>query len=150
MPANIVGYSKLVRTINATAAGTTAVNGSAIDMSGWDGISFIAAFGTLTATQVTSLKAQGGAASNLSDAADLAGTSTGTMADGDSNKALALDVYRPRQRYIRVVVVRGTANAVVDGVVAILYRGRQLPLATQDTTMSLAPKVVYAPAPGTP
>lgn len=134
---NLGKSSKCSRPINATAAGTSAVNGSTVDMTGFDSVLFIAAIGTLTATQVTSLKAQGGAASNGSDAADITGANTSAMADGDSNKLLVLDVVRPQFRYVRPVVVRGTANAVVDGCVAIQYNiaGRS-PLQTQDTTVS--------------
>lgn len=49
---------KVLRALNAVAAGTSVQNGSAIDMQGYDGVMFVAAFGTLTATAVTGLKAQ--------------------------------------------------------------------------------------------
>ncbi len=139
---------KITRVLNAVAAGTSNQNGSAVDMSGFDGVMFIASFGTLTATQVTSLKAQQGNLSNMSDAADLAGTNVGPLADGDSNKALVLDVYRPTDRYVRPVVVRGTANAVIDSVIAIQYRGRKMPV-VQDTTTIAANEQHVSPAEGT-
>ncbi len=146
---NLLKGTKITRVMNAVAAGVTNQNGTTLDMSGFDGVMFIASFGALTATQVTSLKAQQGQQSNLSDAADLAGTLTGPMADADGNKVLVLDVYRPAERYVRCVVQRGTANAVIDGVVAIQYRGRKTPIA-QDSTYVSASKQLTSPAEGAP
>lgn len=145
---NLLKDIKVTRVLNAVAAGTSNQNGATLDMSGWDGVLFIAAVGTLTSTQVTGLKAQQGNASNMSDAADLAGSAVGPFADADGNKALALDIYRPLERYVRCVVTRGTANAVIDGVIAIQYRGRKSPV-TQDTTYIAANKQLVSPAEGT-
>lgn len=144
---NLIKNVKVTRVMNAVAAGTSDQEGSVLDMQGFDGVVFVAAFGTLTASQVTSLKAQQGAASNLSDAADLEGTATGPLADGDGNKLLVLDVYRPQERYVRCVVDRGTANAVIDGVIAIQYAGAKLPIA-QGSTVAFAEAHV-SPAEGT-
>lgn len=145
---NLLKDTKVTRVLNAVAAGTSAQNGSAVDMSGFDGVTFILMVGALTATQVTSLKAQQGNASNMSDAQDLANTLVGPLADGDSNKCLVLDVYRPTDRYVRPVVNRGTANAVIDGVIAIQYRGRKSPV-VQDTTTIAANEQHVSPAEGT-
>lgn len=145
---NLLKGIKVTRVMNAVAAGTTSQNGSTLDMSGWDGVLFVAQLGTLTATQVTGLKAQQGNASNMSDAADLINTAVGPLADGDSNKCLALDIYRPLERYVRCVVTRGTANAVIDGVIAIQYRGRKAPV-TQDTTTIAANESHVSPIEGT-
>jgi hypothetical protein len=138
---------KVTRVMNAVAAGTTDQNSSAIDMQGWDGVVFLAAFGALTATQVTQIKVQQGQQSNLSDAADLAGTNVGPLADTDGNKLLAVDVYRPQERYVRCVVDRGTANAVIDGVLALQYKGRVKPV-TQDSSVAFVEKHA-SPAEGT-
>ena len=142
---------KFSRQINATAAGVTAVNGSGVDMQGWDGVLFICAIGTLSATQVTSLKAQSDTQANFATAADTAGSNTGPYADADSNKMLVLDVYRPAKRYVRPVVLRATANAVIDGVIAIQYKGGKLPLAAGliDVTQK-ALKTLVSPADGAP
>lgn len=140
---------KLTRVINATAAGTSAVNGAIIDMADFEGVQFVVALGALTATQVTSLKAQHGDAANLSDAADMAGTLTGPALDADSNKTLVLDVNRPTKRYIRVVVNRATANAVIDSGMALQYGPKKKPT-TNDATTTSATKSVVSPAAGTP
>jgi hypothetical protein len=138
---------KTIRVLNAVAAGTTDQNSSVVDTAGYEAVRFVALFGALTASQVTSVKVQQGALSDGSDMADLEGTSTGPLADADSNKALIVEVVRPRERYVRLVVDRGTANAVIDGVIAELYQPRVMPI-TQDTTVSAAEKHA-SPAEGT-
>lgn len=144
---NMLKCCKITRVMNAVAAGTTDQNSTEVDMQGWDGVLFIAAFGALTATQVTQIKAQQDAVTGMGSAADLAGTLVGPLADGDGNKCLALDVYRPQERFVRCVVDRGTANAVIDGVIAIQYKGRKAPV-TQGTTIAFAEAHV-SPAEGT-
>ena len=61
----------------------------------------------------------------------------------DSNKTLIVDLWRPTKRYVRAVVVRGTANAVVDGVILELYRSKTKGV-TADTTVSQQ-KVLQSP-----
>ena len=123
----ILNDTKLALPVNATVAGTTVVNGTAIDTQGYDGVAFVCSLGALTATQVTSLKAQQGDLANGSDAVDIAGAATAAAADADSNKLLVVDVRRPTHRYVRPVVLRATANAVINSVIAILYRGAVAP-----------------------
>ena len=126
------------RSVNATAAGTTAVNGAAVDMQGFEGVMFVALLGTLTATQVTKLQVQYSADgstnwTNITDDAIGGTLSTGAAADADSNKIMWIDIYRPKQRYLRAVVSRGTANAVIDGVLAIQYHPALQPTALDAT-----------------
>ena len=59
------------------------------------------------------------------------------LADTDGNKMLVAEAYRPKCRYIRAVVVRGTANAVIDGVIAEKIVKHPVPY-TRDTTQALA------------
>ena len=135
---NLSKQINVVRLVNATVAGSTAVNGTHVDMDGWDGVIFVCFLGTLTATQVTSLKAQNGSLANDTDQADITGVVTGAAADGDSNKMLVLDVYRPLKRYVRPVVNRATANAVIDAVFAIQYQGDKYGNTTADASVSQA------------
>ncbi len=144
---NLTKYGKLTRVINATAAGTSDVNGSAIDMKGYDSVTFIVGFGTITATAVTSIKIQQGAVSNLSDAADLAGTGI-SVADDDDNQIVAVEVVRPQKRYLRVTVDRGTANAVIDFGIAVQTISYKEPV-THDSTTVIGSETHYSPAEGT-
>lgn len=106
-------------------AGTTAINGTTLDMSGFEGVLMIVTFGVITAGAVTSIKAQQGNASNLSDAADLLGSGQ-TIADTDDEKTFYIDIKSPRERYVRLAVSRGTQNAVVASATYIQYGPKTL------------------------
>lgn len=97
--------------VTPTAAGTTAVNGTTVDMQGFDSVTFRVFFGTLTSGAVTGIKLQ--ESDDDSAWADLAGTAQ-SIADTADNKYLEAELIQPRKRYARVVVTRGTANAVID------------------------------------
>lgn len=146
----LTNYAKTIRVINATAAGATTINGAVVDMAGYESVRFVVWFGAIVATSVTTIKGQMGSASNGSDAADIAGTSTGPIVAGgaDDNKCLILEIYRPLLRYVRVVVLRATANSTIDSGAAELFEGQFFPIA-KDTTVS-AQKVLTSPALGTP
>ena len=140
---------KVIRVMNAVAAGTTDQNGSAVDMQNFEGVVFIASLGALTATQVTQMKAQQSSDNGSPDTfADLTGTLTAAMADDDDNQCIVLDIYRPRERYVRPVLLRGTANAVIDGITAIQYGPRKKPT-THDAATVQASETHASPAEGT-
>ena len=144
---NISKGAKLTRVIKATAAGTSAVNGSTIDMKGYDSVTFVVGFGAITSGAVTSIKAQQGAASDLADAADLAGTSI-TVEDSDDDQAVMLEINQPRERYVRVVVSRATQSSEVDFAVALQSKASTEPV-THDTTTVVGSEFHQAPAEGT-
>ncbi len=130
---NLTKAAKLTRVINATAAGTGDINGSIIDMKGFDAVTFIVGFGAITAGALTSIKAQHGSASDLSDAADIKATLI-SVADTDDNKLVALEI-EPTERYCRVVVSRGTANAVVDFATAQQTKAHSEPVTHDASTV---------------
>lgn len=144
---NLAKEVKVTRVMNAVAAGTTNQESSTVDMQGYDGVMFMAAFGTITANAVTSVKAQQGALSNGSDGADLEGTAI-TVADDDDNQVAIIDIYRPQERYVRCAISRGTQNAVIDGVIAVQYKGRKFPT-VHDTATVIAAETHNSPAEGT-
>lgn len=146
---NLSKATKAIRVLNAVAAGTTDQTSAGVDMANFESVTFIALFGTLTATQVTKLTAQQSDDDGVGDAySDLEGSSTGPLADGDSNKMLVLEITKPRKRWVRVTVDRGTANAVIDGVTAIQSHPRTQPSLVHSTVS--ARKLVVSPPEGTP
>lgn len=129
----------VLRLSNAVAAGATASNSSSVDMLGWDGVFFIAAAGAITATAVSSVKAQQSSDNgSADDFTDIAGSSSPALTPAtDDNKILLIDIYRPQKRYLRLSWVRSTANTVIDGVFAIRYHGVVTPAALDATVKSL-------------
>jgi len=135
---------KSVKTIRPTvdgvnfklAAGTgDTSNGDWIDTSGFGGLAFIALFGALTATAVTSIKLQHSNDAGATDAAaDIAGTAN-SIPVANANGMLIVEIFKPQKRYVRLVITRATANAVIDGVIAELYLPQNAPV-TQDASVA--------------
>lgn len=130
---------KITRVAASASAAQTDVNGSILDMAGFDGVLFIALTGDVTDTSALALKAEQNTLNQAGGMAELVGsaafTAGATSADG---KALVLDVFAPRERYIRAVLERGTANAVVDGIIAIQYQARSKPTAQDASVIASA------------
>ena len=113
-------------TTAAGAAGTADINSDEVDTQNWDGVMFIVKFGPIVSGAVTSIKAQQDTVTGMAGAADLAGTGI-TVADTDDDKLKVLDIFKPRERFVRCVVDRATQNATVNSIVGIRYRGRKFP-----------------------
>jgi hypothetical protein len=107
----------------AYASGTADRDGATLDMQGWDGVMVLVNLATIAAGAVTSIKMQQGAASNMSDAADLAGTAQ-SIADDDDDSVMYIDLFQPRERYVRLVVDKDGSNACAESAVYIQYRGK--------------------------
>lgn len=144
---NLSSRTSLKRVLNAVAAGTSTQTSSAVDLAGYQGVRFIVTLGAITATGVPQIKASDCDTSGGSYA-DIAGSlGTAFTASTDDNKVWVLDIYRPTKRYIKCIVLRTTANAVIDSIVAELYDGKVQP-STDDTTV-LGRKLLVSPIDGT-
>lgn len=144
---SFIENNKVVRCSNAAAAAQTDVEATAVDMSGFQSVTFMVPFGTITAGAVTSIKAQQSDDNGSTDGwSDLEGTSV-SVADDDDNGVALLEISKPSKRYVRCVVDRGTQNAVVDGVFAILSNPLSGPV-TQHTTV-IGAELHETPAEGT-
>src|SRR5574343_575138 len=93
----------------------------------------------------TGIKPQQGSPSSPTEAADLEGTKQTIAGDYDGKIAL-IDIYQPRERYVRVVVDKDTTNACAETVTYIQYRGKHLP-ATHGS--GVASEVFVSPGEGT-
>jgi len=113
----------------AVAAGVTTVTGSTIDTQGYEDVAILASLGTITATGVPTLKAAQGDASDGSDKADIAGSHV-TGDDTMGGKFLVIQIHRPKNRYITPILLRATANIVVNEILVLLRNPSHVP-ATQ-------------------
>jgi len=128
-------------------AGAAAIEGTVLDMANYEGVLMVARFGAITENAVTSVKAQQGAESDLNDAADLLGTGI-TVADSDDGQIFIIDLYRPRERYVRLYVSRATQNAVVAEAHYVQYSPRKGPV-TQNVADAVTYELHVSPAEGT-
>lgn len=145
--------NKVVTSINHApiAAGSSDVTDcEVVDMAGYEGARFIVQFGAITSGAATSLKVQQAAAQTSSTAltsgADLEGSSI-TVGDTDDSKLFIIDVYKPRERYLQLHILRATQNAVVDAVLVEQYGAKKLPV-TQNADVDTV-EIHASPAEGT-
>lgn len=128
------------------SAGTTDLTSEAIDTAGYQGARLIFGFGAITTNAVTSVKVTQCDTSG-GTYADLEGSAV-TVADDDDNQIVVIDIFKPRERYLKTVIDRGTQNAVVDFLIVELYNPHVIPAATSDATV-VATEKHTSPAEGT-
>lgn len=133
---------KITRVENAAAAGTTDLDTDVLDMSGYDGVMFIAVLGDATSGSVLELQAFGNTASSTSSPTPVELTAddvtyTAGASDAD-NKLMIVDVIRPAYRYVFARLVIDTQNCAVDGIIAIQYRARSKPVVQGSTVLDSA------------
>jgi hypothetical protein len=119
------------------AAGVAPQSSDILDMQGWDGVVFVAGFGTLIEAGTLDVYVEQNPLNQAGGMARLATTTPHTITAGNAaltQSCIVVDVYRPQERYVRCVVDPSDQNAVILGVVAIRYRGRKAPV-TQNTNV---------------
>lgn len=132
----------------AVAAGATDItDATAVDVSNYEGVRFIFAFGAIVSGAATSVGAAALDTSSPTPGTDDLEGSKITVADTDDDKLVILDINRPRQRYVRPFVKRATQNATVNGIIAELYGPRVHPV-TKDSTVT-SQELHVSPANGT-
>jgi len=113
------------------AAGTSARTSSIIDMAGYEGVMFIANFGTIINTGTIAFKAQQNTINSASGMADISGaTKTATVTSTTAaytQSCMILDVFQPVEEFLQVVITPAIQNAVILGVVAIQYSAKDKP-----------------------
>lgn len=130
----------------AVAAGTSDLTSEYVDTALYESTRFVIGFGAITSGAVTSVKVQQCDTSGGSYA-DLEGTSQ-TVADDDDNQIVIVEITRPRERYLKTVIDRGTQNAVIDFEIVEQSGPRNLPAVNTDATVIGVEKHV-SPAEGT-
>ncbi len=120
------------RVMGAVAAGSTDSNSASVNLGAsgnkFHSVTFVALIGTITATAVTGLKLQQSDDDGSGDSwGDIKDTAV-VIADDDDDKAFYVETVRPNKKWIRLVVTRATANAVIVGAIALLYNARKMPV----------------------
>lgn len=127
----------------ALADGSTDPDSTALDMAGYEGVLFVGICGTITGSGTCTLAAYGSSDNGVVDTfAALSGASAEASGSADSDKLLIVDVFQPRERYIRTKLTRATANSIWGGTIAIQYKAKDK--ATATAAAQLAASVVQA------
>ena len=135
----MINFSDEVK-VSLVAAGQvsagTAINSTAVDMAGFEGVVFVGSIATSNAANFANL-AQGDTSGGAF--VDLAGTKVVPGDDGDS---FLLDIFRPRDRFVRLEIDRGGANTATGDVYAFQYGPASAPVShgsTIDAELHLSP-----------
>lgn len=120
-------YDTEISLVALKAADDEALTGTTLDMQGYDAVAFIA--GALKGEALDfSIKAQQGAASNMSDAADLAGTAVTFSTTVGADAFTTLELIKPRERYVRAIVtVPDAASATPTFCIALRFKAKNKP-----------------------
>lgn len=117
--------SKNCRVVMVKAAqttGTVAVVTDVVDTAGYEGVMFVGSIATANAGNFVT--AQQGMVADGSASADLLGSKNVIANNGDS---FLLDVYKPRERFVKATITRAGTTTVTGDVYAILYGPRVVP-----------------------
>lgn len=120
-----------ITTVAPTATGTTTIDGSALDMSGFEGALFIVRLGSPAINnnlRVRQCDTTGGTY------ADLTGTLVGNHA---SDSPLIVDVFRPQEQFLKYQITRGTTSTI-DAVTVIQYHAGARPTSQPSGTQAEA------------
>ena len=140
-------YANVQKTIvvqGPVAAGTSDITGaSVVDMSDYEEVTFIFSFGALTTGQVTKTRV---ASSNTNPpatdtTADLAGSGITLTDNVGPHTNVIVTINKPLLRYVLPWIDRGTQNAVLNSITAILRGPKKMPI-TADTTIQATTKLV--------
>ena len=112
------------------AAGVTKRTSTIIDMSGFEGVIFIAALGTILENGTLDVFVEQNPVNSGTGMARVAGQTVYTVTAADALKTqsyIARDIYQPEERYLQCNITPAVANAVILGITAIRYCMRKAP-----------------------
>lgn len=132
---NLLKNVKIDQILGYFAAGQVAKTSSIIDMQGYEGVLFVAGLGTIIENGTVNVQVLQNTANSTVGMAAVAGTAAHTVTAANAlltQSAIAVDVYKPLERYLEVTVTPATQDAVLLGVTAIRYKGKMGPDANGD------------------
>ncbi len=121
------------------ASGGTDVASTYVDMQAFDGVLFTGYLGTAGSTDVAVLKAVGSTSTASTGTAITGATMTSTA--GESDKLMILDIYRPRERFVKTKITRSAA-VEYGGTIAQQYGPAVKPTVHLATTLVSASVLV--------
>lgn len=127
---NLLKDVKITVVEAAAAAATTELVTDVLDMSGYEGVMFIALTGDVTSASVLTLTVKANSANSVSSPTPVTQKASDAFTAGASDadsKAIVVDVYKPPLRYVFGSLTRADQNAIVGGIIAIQYGAHMKP-----------------------
>ena len=119
------------------ASGSADRNGAILDMKGFENVMVVCKLAAIAGGAATTIKMQQDTAVGGGTMADLEGSGQSIAAD-DDNQIFIIDLIKPQERYVRVVMDKDGANACAESIVYIQYNPREKPV-----TQTVADEVTY-------
>ena len=133
---------KVDQVVVPAGAATTTLTSDTVDMAGYDGCLFLTDMHVANSGNYISVQQS----ADDSSYAALAGTK---VVCGAADQVLGVDVYRPIDRYLQCVMVRGGSSTASGSIIAIQYCGQKFPIDNAATTTGDVQIETYAsPAEG--
>ncbi len=130
----------ITQELGARTASSGAQNGTGVDMQGWEGVLFVIDVGAITGSGTLDAIAQSDDNSGFNSPTNVSGvnaagvnTTASITQVTNANVQVLLEVYRPTERYVRLVATPA-ANAVLHQATAIRYRRTGVLPPTQSAT----------------
>ena len=145
---NLSKNVKIDQVLGYYAAGTTKRTSAILDMSGYEGICFVAGLGTIIEAGTIDVYPEQDDANATTGMAELAGTAAYTItaaAAALTYSCIIVDIYKPLKRYIQCNITPAGQNAVILGIVALRYKGKFGPEA-MTTPYPLKATMLISPA----
>lgn len=125
----------VVNHVPVQALVATAVNGTAVDMQGWEGVQFVIPHGVFGTNGTLDIgPVQTAPDSGFNTVTNVANSSLTQITN--ANGVAIVEVWRPSARYVRLQV-KGQTNGVTAGVVATQYRRNGILPPTQSAVQTL-------------
>lgn len=122
---NISRATKITQVAAYAAAATTARSSTAVDMQGYDAVTFIQA--QIDTARVVTVSGSDTAAT----ATDFVAYTTPTVTTTATGQTAVLEVNRPNKRYLKLDVAAGTSS-VLGNCIAIRSAARELPVTNEN------------------
>ena len=123
-------------------------DGAGIAMDNFEGILMAVKFAVIAGGAVTSIKAQQSDDDGAGDAySDLLGTAI-TVAANDDDQIFLIDIYRPRKRFVRLVIDKDGANNTAEDAIYYQYDARSVAVDNNVTDL-VTTELHISPAEGT-
>lgn len=113
------------------------VNGTVMDMQGWDGCLFIFNIGTMASGATFDARIISSANSNFSGNSNVTNAAITQVANTANNNVAMIDVWRPSQRYLKSAVQPATANSTFSSIAVRYHRTGILPPTQAATTLQI-------------
>ena len=122
----------------ATGAASTGLLSDSVDMSGFNGVEFTGYVGTVNSTSLVTLAIFSSTAVAGTYVA-IGGATVSSTAGDTGDKVMAIDVYKPQDRFLKARLVRDGAGVEYGGTIAQQYEPGDMPTVHSTTTLYQAP-----------